>query len=151
MERKDLELLLDACFMAKKLVETLPALPPGMKPRQIHVLNVVFELQQTGEGCCVSDVSRQLDTTMPSITKLIKELADQELLVKYAAQDKRVTLLRLTGAGEACVRKYALEFHQEWAGRLDGISSQQAQQVIEIITRLRDTMPGLEEQNHGKK
>lgn len=48
MTSKDLELLLDACFIAKKITETLPALPKGIKPRHIHVLTAVPGLAAPG-------------------------------------------------------------------------------------------------------
>ena len=46
-----LKQLLDSCFVAKRVIETLPELPPGMKPRHIHVLDAVHTLQeQTGSA-----------------------------------------------------------------------------------------------------
>lgn len=152
MDSKNLEQLLDACFVAKKITETLPQLPRGMKPRHIHVLHAVYELQEMEDGCRVSDVSRRLNITMPSITKLVRELAERGLLIKYCvAGDKRVTLLRLTDAGDACVNQYVIAFHREWAANMEGVSPEQVRQTIQIIAELRSTMPGLENRSHGKE
>ncbi len=38
MDTMHLKKLLDACFTAKHVIETMPELPTGMKPRHIHVL-----------------------------------------------------------------------------------------------------------------
>ena len=63
-----LKQLLDSCFTAKRVIETLPELPPGMKPRHIHVLEAVHALQEQNGACRVSDVSARLNVTLPSVT-----------------------------------------------------------------------------------
>ena len=73
MNRESLKHLLDACFTAKRIVETLPELPSGMKPRHIHVLDAVWEIQNEQGICRVSDVNTRLGITMPSVTKLVQE------------------------------------------------------------------------------
>ena len=45
MTQEKLKQFLDACFDAKRLIEKLPDLPDGMKPRQVHVLDAVNEIQ----------------------------------------------------------------------------------------------------------
>lgn len=145
MDRKHLKQLLDTCYVAKRITETLPMLPPHMKPRHIHVLDAVYELQEQdgrARGCRVSDVSGHLGITTPSVTKLVGELETMGLLEKYSdAADGRVTLLRLTEAGADCVRRHVLELHERWAERLGDISNEQADEAERIIRRLRATMP----------
>lgn len=145
MDRTHLKKLLDACYVAKRITETLPMLPPHMKPRHIHVLDAVYELQEPdGQegGCRVSDVSGRLGITTPSVTKLVGELEQLGLLEKYSdAADGRVTLLRLTEEGNACVRKHVLEFHRKWSERLEHISNEQVDEVDRIVRELRATMP----------
>ena len=46
MTQEKLKQFLDACFDAKRLIEKLPDLPDGMKPRQVHVLDAVNEIQK---------------------------------------------------------------------------------------------------------
>lgn len=79
-----LKQLLDSCFTAKRVIETLPELPPGMKPRHIHVLEAVHALQEQNGACRVSDVSARLNVTLPSVTKLVQELENRNLLEKRA-------------------------------------------------------------------
>lgn len=143
MRTENLKRLLDACYVAKRVVETLPELPEGMKPRHIHVLDAVYEMQ-SGQGLCrVSDVSARLNITTPSVTKLIQELEQRGLLEKDAdAGDRRVVLLRLTEAGMACVKRYVVDLHREWAEALEDVADEQAEETIHLLERLRDTMPG---------
>lgn len=142
MDAETIGLLLDGCFMAKKITETLPELPKGMKPRQNYVLHAVYIFQKEAEGCRVSDVSKSLGTTMPSVTKLVSELSDRGLLEKYQDEDDgRVTLLRLTESGYQYVKKYVLDFHSDWAKNMQTVSALQVAQAIEVLTKFRDAMP----------
>lgn len=153
MDVESLKQLLDTCFVAKRIVETLPELPSGMKPRHIHVLDAIHETQIRQGMCRVSDVSIRLNITMPSITKLIQELEQRGLVEKRPdKEDKRVSLLCLTDAGEACVKRHVLELHTEWAGELQDITDEQVQDAIHVIERLQATMPGRKEgrERNGK-
>ena len=86
--------LLDVCWKAKTITELMPALPKGMKPRYVHVIDAVWHInepngQDTGTAR-VGDVSAFLGVTTPSITKLVGEMADLGLVVKHAdAADRR--------------------------------------------------------------
>ena len=152
MNTTELKQLLDACFTAKRIVETLPELPDHMKPRHIHVLDAIYETKQKQEICQVSDVCHRLNITMPSITKLIQELETRGLVEKYHhPQDKRVTLLNLTEEGLTCVRRHVLDFHSRWAEKLQDIDRRQVEETIAVIEKLRHTMPGIEEDVYGKK
>lgn len=143
MNTENLKRLVDACFLAKRIVETLPELPQGMKPRHIHVLDAVNETQAQKGMCRVSDVSGRLNITMPSITKLIQELEALGMLKKQQApDDKRVALLQLTDKGMQCVKKHVLDFHSEWARALEDISDEQAKEAVYVIDKLRLAMPG---------
>lgn len=142
MNTTSLKHLLDACFLAKRITETLPELPENMKPRHIHVLDAIEEIQKHQGMCRVSDVSRHLNITMPSVTKLIQELDGLKLLEKYPnEQDKRIMLLRLTDAGKECVRRHVVEFHGEWVKELEEITDEQAEETIAVLEQLWRAMP----------
>ena len=145
MNRESLKHLLDACFTAKRIVETLPELPSGMKPRHIHVLDAVWEIQNEQGICRVSDVNTRLGITMPSVTKLVQELEQLKLLQKLPdPADKRVTLLTLTEEGIACEKRHVWDFHTAWAEKLSDISDGQAVEAATVIEKLLLTMPGME-------
>ncbi|MCI5649444.1 MAG: MarR family winged helix-turn-helix transcriptional regulator [Fusicatenibacter sp.] len=152
MTEEKLRRLLDACFAAKRIVETLPELPDGMKPRHIHVLEAIWEQQNHQGFGRVSDISAQLEITMPSITKLVQELEGMGMLKKETdPKDRRVSFLYLTEAGRDCVERYVTQFHREWAEALPDISDQQAEEVIQRIARLGETMPGRKEVKYGSR
>lgn len=147
MKTETLKKLLDTCFTAKRIIETLPELPNGMKPRHIHVLDAIEEIYNNQGMCRVSDVSAKLNITTPSVTKLINELEGYSLVKKFSDNtDKRVTLLSLTDDGLACVQRHVHQFHSDWATALDDINDEQAKEAIYIIEKLRHTMPGIKEE-----
>lgn len=142
MDARHLKLLLDACFTAKKIIETLPAIPDGMKPRHFHVLDAIRSISYEKEICRVSDVSSYLHTTTPSISKLIRELEERKLIEKSSDQkDKRITYLNLTVEGQALVRQYVTDFHSNWSKNMKDISNKQAEDTVILMNRLFESMP----------
>lgn len=142
MQTNMIKQLLDACFIAKRITETMDVLPKGMKPRHIHVIDAIFEQENSSGKVCVSDVSKRLNVTNPSVTKLINDLEAMGIVRKYAeGKDKRVTLLSLTEKGYAYEQRYVTEYHTEWAQRLTDITDSQAQNAILVIQKLQKAMP----------
>lgn len=153
MTQEKLKQFLDACFDAKRLVEHLPDLPEGMKPRQVHVLDAIDQIQKEQGFCRVSDVSTRMNTTMPSITKLIQELEERGLLVKSPDEkDKRVTNVELTEAGLAFVDLRVTQFHGEWASRLPDLDDAVVDDFVHALARMQETMPGIKGvKDNGKR
>lgn len=64
--------LLDVCWKAKAITELMPALPKGLKPRYVHVIDAVWHINETNGQeigtARVSDVSAFLGVTTPSVT-----------------------------------------------------------------------------------
>lgn len=142
MEQENFKSLLDACFLAKRIVEKIPELPSNMKPRHIHVMDAVGQMSAKAGECRVSDVSACLGVSAPSITKLIQELESLGMVEKYGdSGDKRVSLVRLTKEGEACTRHYVTELHQEWMDQLHDVTDEEIKQTIRVIQRLWETLP----------
>lgn len=42
----DVRSLIDACWKAKTITELIPALPKGMKPRYVHVIDAVWHINE---------------------------------------------------------------------------------------------------------
>jgi DNA-binding MarR family transcriptional regulator len=142
MNIASLKKLLDACWLSKRAVETLPELPRGMKPRHIHVLDAIYEMQMKRGLCRVSDVSTKLNITMPSVTKLIQELEALNMVEKYTDKgDKRIALLKLREAGKACLKCYVTDYQGEWLTELTEISDERVDDVILVLETLWGTMP----------
>lgn len=131
---EELKRFIDACGVARRIVETMPQLPEGIKPRHIHVIDAVVLTRQKKEKVQVSDISRHLNVTMPSVTRLVSELEEKGVLIKYAdEEDGRNVLLKLTPLGERYYRHYVGEYYQELGKRFAEISREELQTTVRTI------------------
>lgn len=66
--------LLDACYLAKRAREMLPALPEGVTSSYIQCLDVIQKLQTRGIQPKISDLSDTLNLPRPGVTRTVKEI-----------------------------------------------------------------------------
>lgn len=131
----------DACFIAKKITECMPELPPKMKPRHFHVMDVVHILKDKSEQIKVSDISEYLNVTMPSITKLINELEELKIIKKQTTVvDKRIVTLSLTELGEEYHRIYVEEYYKEIIKLYSDIDEKDMEITIGTIEKVYDLL-----------
>ena len=138
LAKEEVRSLLDVCWKAKTITELMPALPKGMKPRYVHVIDAVWHInepngQDTGTAR-VGDVSAFLGVTTPSITKLVGEMADLGLVVKHASRHRRAVTLTLTERGLDIRRIYVEEYHAHLSQLLGGLTSDQCETTVRTLT-----------------
>ena len=146
----DVRDLIDVCWMAKRITEALPELPKNMKPRHVHVIDAIWNLNHRAgspaPAARVSGISAFLGVTAPSITKLVNELVVKGLVVKPASEaDGRAVTLSLTEAAEEIRELYVHQFHEHLRGVLSGISPQDVATTVatlQAMHRLMDTDRG---------
>ena len=142
MNQNSIKKLLDAFFVAKKIIETMPELPNKMKPRHIHVIDALYELSKTQNEVRVSDISTRLSITTPSVTKLINELVSKDIVEKYESElDKRITLIKLTEKGLKYEAKYVTEYHADWLKNIEDLTDDEVLSTINTINKLKKSMP----------
>ena len=138
-----LKAFIDACMTAKRIVDTMPQLPQGLKPRHIHVIDIIQQTNAARGKVQVSDISRQLQVTMPSVTRLVNELEQLGVVLKRPDQeDGRGVVLFLTELGETYYQTYVTEYYADLARRLEPIEPEALAQAAEIIERARRYMQG---------
>ncbi len=141
MEHKLLKELLDACFSAKRIVELMPPLPKGFKPRHIHIIDIIEELSRVQERVIVSDVCAKLGVTAPGITRLINELeAKGALLKEHCEEDRRYIRLSLTPKGKGLYKKYVHYYHQRLIALFDSLEIEDCQATINILNTMLHLM-----------
>ena len=134
---EELKRFIDACTTARRIVETMPELPKGIKPRHIHVIDAIVLTEQQKGKVQVSDISRHLNVTMPSVTRLVRELEEQGVLVKYPdREDGRNVLLKLTALGQEYYQRYVHDYYQELGQRLEEISRADLKTAVQTINKV---------------
>lgn len=141
----DVRDLIDACWTAKRITEALPELPRSMKPRHVHVIDAIWDLNHQAESptpvARVSGISAFLGVTAPSITKLVNELVGKGLVVKHASEtDGRAVTLSLTEAAEEIRELYVHQFHEHLCGVLSGIDPQDAATTVATLQAMHRLM-----------
>lgn len=141
MDTKYVKIFLDSCHESKKITELMPELPNGMKPRHIHVIDTIYILSQEKEYVKVSDISKALKVTKPSITKLINELEGMKVVVKNSQQgDNRITTLTLTSLGEKYYETYVDKYHKWLAELFTDISEEDILVTSETVHKIHELM-----------
>lgn len=126
--------LLDACYLAKRAREMLPALPEGVTSSYIQCLDVIQKLQTRGIQPKISDLSDTLNLPRPGVTRTVKEMEHKGYLRKQvSAEDGRVTYLFLTESGQALSQKYNTDYFSQLLPYLDGISEEDAACTIQTL------------------
>ena len=143
MELQLIKDFLDARHEVKRIDELMPTLPKGMTPRHMRIIDIIYQRSQRAEGVKVSDVSKTLQVTKPSITKLINELEQLGVVQKNPdAQDKRVIWLQLTDLGLSYHNFYVQQYHNWLAIQLEGVKPEHLQitaQTIQQVSRILRT------------
>ena len=141
MEPKTIKALLDACYLAKRIRDLLPALPEGVTPAYITYLDVIQTLQQQGRQVKISDISDQLNLPRPGVTRTVKEMEAKGYLYKYASPDDgRITYISATEAGQHLSRIYNEQYFDHLAPRLKDISEEEARSAIQTIKKFYAVM-----------
>ncbi|WP_240541816.1 MarR family winged helix-turn-helix transcriptional regulator [Bifidobacterium simiarum] len=135
---EQVRVLLDACWKAKRITELMPDLPRGMKPRQVHVIDAIWHLNEpNGQDvgtARVGDVSAFLGVTTPSVTKLVNDMTALGLVTKHPGrEDRRAVTLTLTERGLDIRRVYVQEYHEHLGRLLGGLTEDQCRTTAATI------------------
>lgn len=103
--------------------------------------NALLVLRDAGvEGVPLSEIGRLLVVTKANVTGLIDRLEREGMVQRDSHSDRRVTLAKLTEKG-ATLLEAALPRHQQLlAELLTGLSVEEKEQLIGLLTRLRRGM-----------
>lgn len=141
MEQKTVTDFINACMKAKRFTTLMPELPAGMSPKHILALGAIYDLSRTREEIKISDVAEQVETTRPSVTKLIQYLEGIGAVEKtQSGEDKRMFSVRLTEVGLRYHEKFALEYHRHLRNLFEEISETDMQTATRVILEAYEIM-----------
>lgn len=125
----------------------------GYKPSEIKVL---FCIKKGRKPDCteikVSEISKLLHVTSPTVTQLIKSLeADGLVERKTDLTDRRVVWITLTKKGEEVTRKAEDAFLDSFNGLIEYLGEEQSDQLAELLNRVFIYFNGKESNVRGTK
>ena len=141
MNVETIKRMMDACYLAKRAREMLPALPEGVMPSYIQYLDTLQKLEAQGVRVKVSDLSDALGLPRPGVTRTVKEMETKGYLKKQvSAEDGRVTYLSMTEAGRQLSREYDSDYFRALAPWMESISEEEAECTIRTIEKFYQIM-----------
>lgn len=145
VDARDVKELLDACYLARRVVDCLPALPSKLTRSHVKVLDAIYTLREKGSaaGVRVSDVATALKTTRPSVTRIVSELEVRGDVYKCPdASDGRVVLVHLTAQGVETHHAWVDEVHGHIASLLAdaGVSEGDVATAVRVLAQVHEVM-----------
>src|SRR6478609_6263555 len=88
-------------------------------------------------GLSVSEVSRMLHVTSPSITQMVNVLENDGLVVGCAdPADRRAIRLQLTPSGLVVAKQAGKEYHELYRGLAEYLGEEQSDQLAILLGRV---------------
>lgn len=125
-------------FMHFKKAEWHQRSVAGYKPSEIRVLLCIHKgAKHALTDMKVSDISRFLHVTAPTVTQLIKGLEANGLIQREVdPSDRRAVCIRLTDKGEVVVQKAQDDFSVSFRGLIEHLGEEQSNLIAELLTKV---------------
>ncbi len=104
--------------------------------------DVLSALERHAAGLLMGELSRHLMVSNGNVTGIVERLVADGLVERLAVEgDRRAILVRLTQAGAAAFAAMAAQ-HENWIDRrLEAVGRDEAQTVIDSLSRIREDRP----------
>lgn len=109
----------------------------GHKPSEMTLLICIAKRSQSTEGIKVSELSRFMGLTPPTVTQLINSLEAKDMVERQAdPTDRRVVRIKLTEQGEIVTRK-AKGHMDDMLGRLvEYLGEEESNQLADLLLKV---------------
>ncbi|WP_024831826.1 MarR family winged helix-turn-helix transcriptional regulator [Ruminiclostridium josui] len=107
----------------------------GLKQSEVRVLLCIKQLfYDNKQNITVSEISKKLFVTSPTVTELIKSLSNNGYIERNVdSQDKRVSDIKLTAKGEKKVEKLINYFTSLFSGLIERIGVEQSEKLLDLL------------------
>ncbi len=125
-------------FMQFKKAEWHQRSIEGCTPSEIRVMFCIKKgVKPDTHEMKVSEISKHLHVTAPTITQLLKGLEAQELIERRVdPTDRRAVGIQLTQKGEVVTQKAEEAFSSTFHGLIEYLGEEQSNQLAELLSRV---------------
>lgn len=130
-----------ACFALQSTSHAITrAYKPLLEPLDLtYTQYTVMLALWESDGLSLAELATKLHTNPPSLTPVIRRLAERDLITRQRdTNDERRLTIRLTSAG-AAMREAAAEIPSEMLCRV-GLDAQEGADLIALLSRIRATL-----------
>ena len=134
VDRETTQKIMDLFSRFRRLHRACPI--PGIKHSEMRILfGVKKSLKVHGCGARISDLSRGMRVTSPTVTQLVNSLESSGLVERTTdPQARRSIRVILTKKGEETLQTAADAFFSEFHGLVKHLGEEKSQQLIELLT-----------------
>jgi DNA-binding MarR family transcriptional regulator len=110
----------------------------GIKPSEARVLLSIKSLSNNSQhGVNVSEISKKLGVTSPTITQIIKSLYNHGCIERTKDLiDRRIADIKLTDQGEQLAEKIMVRYRVIFSGLIDSLGKQQSDTLIILLNQV---------------
>ena len=110
----------------------------GLKQSEVRVLLCIKQLSNDSQNVVnVSEISRRMYVTSPTVTELIKALSSKGYIERCVdTKDKRVVDIKLTEKGEKIVQKTTNYFNSLFSGLIEKIGVEQSEKLLDLLDQV---------------
>jgi DNA-binding MarR family transcriptional regulator len=112
----------------------------GIKPSEIRVLLRIKDISlQNDHRVTISDISKSLSVTSPTVTQMIKNLNKNGYIERAIdAKDRRVADIKLTAKGEDIVQLVRKRKFAAYSGLIETLGKEQSESLILLLNQVYD-------------
>lgn len=109
----------------------------GLKSSEVRVLLCLkFLSEENDDGVNISDISKRLSVTSPTVTQIIKNLSIEGYVERYNdARDKRITLIRSTDTGTDIAERAAQRYRSYFSGLIKKLGEEKSEMLIVLLNQ----------------
>jgi DNA-binding MarR family transcriptional regulator len=126
--------LMEAFFRFRHVHRKSPV--SGMKHSEVRMLHIINKhRRETGRGVKISELSRILQVTSPTITQLTNGLEERGLVERSNdPADRRVIYVQLTEAGEAVLKQVSAAYFDRFSRLVQHLGAEKSKQLADLLT-----------------
>ena len=109
----------------------------GYKPSEIRVLTCIKQKNQANPETKVSEISKHLNVTMPSVTPILNKLEKNGLITRRMDEhDRRVMLVSLTNEGDSVADAALDHLYETFATLQESIGLKDSRELTRILAHV---------------
>lgn len=110
----------------------------GLKQSEVRVLLCIEYLSRESQHVItISEISRRMFVTSPTVTELIKSLCSKGYIDRCVdSKDKRVADIKLTDKGEKLVKKAIEYFTCLFSGLIEKLGTEQSETLLNLLDKV---------------
>lgn len=125
-------------FMKFKQINWYDKQISGYNPSEIKVLfTIAHKTSEEKHYMKVSDISKHLHVTSPTITQLINKLEKDQLVLRNVdPSDRRAVNIRLTSKGLQIVHEAHKVLSESFVGLIDFLGKEDSEKLAQLLTKV---------------